>query len=357
MIDFTLPEVKPEEENESFGRFVIAPLEPGFGITVGNALRRVLLGALPGAAVTAIRIDGILHEFSTVPEMKEDVIEFILNVKEIRIRPITGRPGTMRLEVAREGPIYAGDIEPSPDFEIANPELYLATMNSDKFKLSVEFQVEIGRGYRPATYESNLPIGVIPVDAVFSPIRRVSFNVEKMRIGQRSDYEKLILEIQTDRTITPAGALREASKILVRHFEHIAGFGVPEAEKRAELVATPAKEEDKNLIPLEQIGLSTRTYNALRRAKIFTVGDFLSKSKEELLKLRNFGIKSWEEVWSKLEAMGIAERPAEEVPAAPAEEVAEERAEEVEEAKAEEEEELKLEELKEKLKRKFRLKE
>ncbi len=295
MLQDVKPLIEYETTSSDFGRFVISPLQRGFGITMGNALRRVLLNSLPGAAVAAVKIEGVSHEFSTIPYMKEDMIDFLLNVKGIRIRPLSGRQGNLYLEILGEGPVLAGDIKSSADFEIANPELILATLDSPEAKLDVEFQVELGKGYKPAVDGGNYSaIGIIPVDAIFTPIRRVNYDVEKTRVGQVSDYDKLTLEIWTDGTITPQEALSRSAEILREHFS---------------LLSRPLEklEEDKRNISVEQLGFSSRTLNSLRRNKIATIGELLEKSEEELLNLKNFGQKSLEEVLKRLEEIGLAE--------------------------------------------------
>ena len=199
--------LEEEESDETFGRVVAEPLEAGFGITIGNALRRSLLSALPGTAITAVRIDGVEHEFTTVPNMKEDIVEFLLNVKDIRIRSLTDRPGKMYLEASGEGEVTASQIQQTADYEIVNPELHLATLESSEARLSVEFTVEPGRGYVPAGTSEGLAIGVIPVDAIFSPVRRVNYRVEHTRVGQVTNFDRLVLEVWTDGTMNPTDAV------------------------------------------------------------------------------------------------------------------------------------------------------
>ena len=218
MSHLVTPRVECVESEGSHGRFVAEPLDRGFGITVGNALRRVLLGSLRGAAVTWIRIEGIQHEFSTMAHMKEDATEFLLNVKGLRFRPLTGQEGRLVLEVEGEKVVRAGDIKSSTDFEIANPDLYLATLDSPKAKLYVEFNVALGKGYVPASHGDGLPIGTIPVDAIYTPVQKVSYSVEPVRTGQYIGYEKLLLDIWTDGTMSAAEALSQSSQILKEQF-------------------------------------------------------------------------------------------------------------------------------------------
>ena len=305
------PAVRVLESGDTFGRFSVEPLEPGFGITVGNAMRRVLLSSVPGTAITWVRIEGILHEYSTIPGVKESVTEFLLNVKGIRIRALTGRTsGRMRLEVKGEGRVCAGDISAPADFEIVNPEHYLATLNSDDSELRVEFNVEQGKGYRPATSADGLPLGVLPVDAIFSPVTRVNYTVENVRVGGRTDYERLALEVWTDGTVAPIDAVRTSAQILVDHFFLLANAGKePEAEGPATMDIPPEVFQK----PLEELGLSPRTLNALKRARLSKVGEVLSMSREQLLSIRNFGDKSLKELYSALSALGYPPRDAEAV--------------------------------------------
>jgi DNA-directed RNA polymerase subunit alpha len=219
------PQIECAELSDKYGRFVIEPMERGFGITLGNALRRVILSSLPGAAVTWIRIDGIQHEFSTIPHMKEDTVDFLLNVKTIRLRPLTSHSGILKLEAEGEGDVLAGNIQPSADFEVVNPDLHLATLDSTKAKLNVEFNIEKGTGYRPAGqgYQGweqgeHLPIGVIPVDAIFTPARKVNYTVETTSVGQRS-YERLILDVWTDGTTSPVDAVSHSAHLLIEQFQ------------------------------------------------------------------------------------------------------------------------------------------
>jgi DNA-directed RNA polymerase subunit alpha len=290
------PTIECERASDSYGRFIIEPLEPGFGITLGNALRRVLLSSLPGAAVTAVRIEGVQHEFSTIPHVKEDCMEFMLNIKGIRLRSLSEHPGKLTLEVAGEGAVCAGDIKPSPDFEIVNPELHLATLDSADAKLDVEFYVEQGKGYREAKPDDSLPIGLLPLDAIFTPIRRVNFAVEKARVGQVSNYDRLILEVWTDGTISPMEALTQSARLLTEQFAVFSDLAKPP------VIEAKAGPYD---VPIEQLGLSSRTFNCLKRSKITNVGQLLEKSREELEAMKGFGRRSLEEVWDRLQAHGF----------------------------------------------------
>jgi len=324
------PNVECEEISESYGKFVVEPLSPGFGVTLGNSLRRVLLGSLPGAAVTAVKIEGVQHEFTTIPHVKEDVIEFLLNVKELRLKSFSERSGRLFLEVKGEGTVCAGDIKPSADFEVVNPELHLATLDSPEAVLEVAFYVEKGTGYLPAGRGDGLPLGVIPVDAIFTPVHRVNYTVEKTRVGQMSNYDRLILEVWTDATISPSEALSNSADILVKHFSLFHDLG--KAPVEVEKTFVPPIPPEQYDMPLEQLGLSARTFNSLRRSGITKVGELLERTDDDLLGLRSFGQISLAEVKGRLETLDI--KPI----AAPQEEEAEERPSEEGEAPEEMEE-------------------
>ncbi|MBA7506894.1 DNA-directed RNA polymerase subunit alpha [subsurface metagenome] len=309
MSQLVIPRIKCVESRDNFGSFLAEPLERGFGVTLGNALRRVLLGYLPGAAVTRVKIEGIQHEFSTIPYVKEDATEFLLNVKTLRLKPLSDQPGKLTLEVAGEGQVCAADIKPSSDFEIANPELYLATLDSPEARLYVEFDVELGIGYRQAESSDNLPIGTIPLDAIFTPIRKVNFTVEPIHIGQETSRERLSLEVWTDGTISPIDAISGSANILVEQLSPFVDYArVSEIMVGEELIRLPIPEEKYN-IPVEQLDLTVRTMNCLRRAGIATVGEIIIKGEKELLKLRNFGQKSKQEIEERLNGLGLSLTP------------------------------------------------
>ena len=292
------PEVKTLELDETYGRFALEPLERGFATTLGNPLRRVLLSSIPGAAVTWVRIDGVLHEYSTLPHMKEEVMEVIQRVKTIRLRAQTERPGRLRLEARGPGEVYAGDIVAPADFEIVNPELHLATLDSAEGALNMEFNVERGTGYVPAQQSVGYSIGTLPVDAIFSPVRKVNFAVEHTRVGQVTDYERLVLEVWTDRTISPLDAVHTAAKVLMDHSALLIGAGMESGGESGPGAAIPAEIYN---ITVEKLELSSRTLNCLKRAGINKVGEVLERTAEELLKIRNFGEKSLEELRARLE--------------------------------------------------------
>lgn len=301
------PQIEVEEATDDYARIVAAPLPPGFGITLGNALRRVLLSSLQGAAVTSVRIDNVQHEFSTIPNVKEDTIEFLLNVKELRLRALADRPGTLVLDISgRSGPITASDITLPEHYEIVNPDLYLATVDSEGGRLYVEFNVEQGRGYQPAGQVDGTTIGVIPVDAIFSPVRKVNYKIEHTRVGQATNYDKLTLEIWTDGTMTAVESVSKSAEVLIdqfRLFSHMGRPAMPTVERG--LGAGRQLPPDKYNMPIEDLNLSMRAYNCLRRSGLMTVGQVLEKSEEELLALRNFGRKSYDELRERLDEMNL----------------------------------------------------
>jgi DNA-directed RNA polymerase subunit alpha len=300
-----LPKVECVESTETYGRFVAEPVEKGFGVTLGNAMRRVLFSSLPGAAITWVIIEGIQHEFSTVPHVKEDIIDFLLNVKEIRLRHLAQRSGRLRLEVEGEGQVFAGDIKPSSDFEIVNPEHYLATLDSPKAKLSVELNVDIGRGYMPASSSDSLPIGTIPIDAVFTPVRKVNFLVEPSGLREGSNEEKLILEVWTDGSISPLEAVTQSAAILIEQFGCFRELARAITQEGAEVAWQRLIPPEQYLMPLDQLNLSTHTYNSLRRGGVTTLGQILERGLEGLCGLAGFGAKSKEEVEAALKRLDL----------------------------------------------------
>lgn len=301
-----LPKIEGDVVTRSYGRFVISPLESGYGVTVGNALRRVLLSSLGGAAVTSLRVSGVFHEFSDIPNAKEDMTELILNVKQIRLRSTAEGPVYLRVDTHGKTVITAGDLEAPSEVEILNPEVHLLTLDTPDTEMELELTVEKGRGYSPAEERGKLPIGQIPVDAIFSPIKKVNVTIGRERVGQVTDYDRLELEIWTDGTMRPAEALSQAARLLVRHFAPIAEYGeaVPEEEAVAPAVAlTPADQ-----MPIEELKLSMRAYNCLKRAGITRVGEVLNKlakGPNEILAIRNFGQKSLDELLEKLQERGL----------------------------------------------------
>ncbi len=298
------PEIRVLETQDNYGKFAVEPLEPGYGVTLGNPMRRALLTSIPGTAVTWVKIDGILHEFSTIPHLKEDVAEFLVNIKAVRLKSLADRPGKLRLEFAREGVVTAGDISVSSDFEIVNPEVELANMESSDGRLSVEFNVEQGKGYVPAGHTEGLPIGVLPVDAIFSPVRKVNYIVESTRVGQITNYERLIMDVWTDGTVSPVDAVKKGAELLLEHFflfanADKAGEGTAE---RPSFTATIPMEQYNT--PIEKLDLSSRILNCLKRSNINKVGQILGTDEAELLKIRNFGAKSLDELNDRLRELG-----------------------------------------------------
>lgn len=305
MAGLALPKVECVEGTEIYGRFSAEPVEKGFGVTLGNSLRRVLLSSLPGAAITWVMIEGVQHEFSTIPHVKEDTIDFLLNVKGIRLRHLAQRSGKMRLEVEREGQVCAGDIKPSADFEIVNPELYLATLDSPKAKLSIEFNVEIGRGYVPASSSDSLPIGTIPIDAIFTPVRKVNFLVEPSSLREGSNQEKLILEVWTDGSVSPIEAVSQSASILIEQFGCFRELARAITQEGAEVAWQRLIPPEQYLMPLDQLNLSTHTYNSLRRGGVTTLGQILERGLDGLCGLAGFGAKSREEVEAALKRLDL----------------------------------------------------
>jgi len=302
------PEIRVLESEETYGKVAVEPLPRGFGLTIGNPLRRILLSSTNGSAITWVKIDDVVHEYAAVPGVKEEVMELLLNVKRIRIRSQSDRAGKMRLDVTGEGRVCAGDISTSSDFEIVNPELHLATLDSDTAHLSMEFNVEQGVGYQVAAQAdgtSNPPVGVLPVDAVFSPVRKVNYNVERTRVGQVTDYERLIMEVWTDGTIRAVEAIQQAAENLVDHFFLFSNINkvAEEGTERLPLVVSPEIYQT----PIEKLELSPRTLNCLKRSHISKVGEVLEMSDDELLKIRNFGEKSLDELKEKLVEHGVTD--------------------------------------------------
>jgi DNA-directed RNA polymerase subunit alpha len=301
-----IPKIECIESEDSFGRFSAEPLERGFGVTLGNALRRVLLGYLPGAAVTQVRIDGIRHEFTTIPHAKEDVTDFLLNVKAIRIKPLSGQPGKLVLDVQGEGQVCAADIKPSTDFEVTNPEINLITLDSPEAKLYIEFDIELGEGYRTAESNDSMPVGTIPVDAIFSPTRKVNFSTEPVHVGRETSHERLILEVWTDGTTTPVDAISRAAGILIEQLSPFVEYVKVSQMKAEEQLIRLSIPDEKYNMPVEQLDLSVRTMNCLRRGGISTVGELIGKKAKDLLQLRNFGQKSFHEIQDKLKELGLS---------------------------------------------------
>lgn len=296
-----MPKIECIASTDSFGQYKIEPLEPGYGTTLGNALRRVLLSSLPGAAVTSIRIEGIYHEFATVPHVREDVTQIVLNVKRIRLRSYAERPVKLWLQAKGRGVVRVGDIECPSTVEIVNPDQVIASLDAEDAYLDIELNVEKGRGYRPAEAHENLPIGLIPVDAIFSPITKVNYVVERTRVGQMTDFDRLIMEIWTDGSISPGDALSYAAQVLVQYCSLIAESSKVEEveEEEAAGVVIPTHLYQ---VPIDDLELSTRTHNCLKRAGIANVGQILEMDDKDLLAIRNLGDKSLTEIRESLVA-------------------------------------------------------
>ncbi len=310
LTSMVLPKIERDAITRKYGRFVISPLERGFGTTLGNALRRVLLSSLPGAAVTSIRVSNVHHEFSAIPYVKEDMTQLILQIKQLRVKLYDGRESArLRLEVKGAGTVTAADVHAPPEVEIINPDLYLFTVDSSDAELEMEMTVESGRGYSPSEERGRLPIGEIPIDAIYSPIRRVNFDVERARVGQKTNYDKLVLEIWTDGTIRPEEAMSSAARTLIEHLS-IVGSIDPEDEvlirSHSQAIIEPADDgRDSHLyeIPIEQLDLSVRVFNSLKRTGITNVGEvleMLDRGPDAMLAIRNFGEKSLDELVDKL---------------------------------------------------------
>ena len=303
--------VEGDATSRNYGRFIISPLESGYGLTLGTALRRVLLSSLPGAAITSIRVSDVHHEFSAIPGVREDMTQLILQVKQLRLKLFdTDAPARLRLEHRGEGTVTAADIIVPAEVEIVNSDLYLFTVDAPDAHLELEFEVQSGRGYSPAEDRGRLPIGELPVDAIFSPVRRVNFDVERARVGQRTNYDRLVLEIWTDGTIRPEDALSQAAQILQKHLVVISGIQpdegfVSEGNEPAE--ETHGRKAELYEKPIEELDLSVRVFNSLKRTGITTVGDvldMLARGPDAMLAIRNFGEKSLDELVEKLKDKG-----------------------------------------------------
>lgn len=310
LINMVTPKIEREAEARNYGKFVISPLERGFGDTLGNSLRRVLLSSLDGAAITSMRVSDVTHEFVDIPGVREDVIQVILQVKQIRMILHEGDSAHLHLDVRGEGVVTAADIQVPAEVEIVNPELYLFTVDDAKTKLDIDFTVERGRGYSPAADRSGkLPIGELPVDAIYSPVKRVNFTVGSARVGQSTNYDRLNLEIWTDGAISPEKALAGSSRIIIDHLKFITGvsdetimLGIEKEVVGSHLTSEAAE------TPIENLDLSVRVFNSLKRTGVKTVGDvleLLDKGEEAVMSIRNFGEKSLDELRDKMKDKGF----------------------------------------------------
>ncbi|MBX3060682.1 MAG: DNA-directed RNA polymerase subunit alpha [Anaerolineae bacterium] len=309
MNNLILPKIESTAMSQEYGRFVIGPLERGYGTTLGNSLRRVLLASLPGAAITSIRVTDVPHEFSAIEHVREDMMQLILNVKQLRLKLHGTDTARLRLEVHGAGTVTAADLQTPPEVEVVNPDLYLFTVDSDEAFLEIEMTAETGRGYSPAEERGRLPIGELPVDAIYSPIRRVGYEVEKTRVGQVADYDRIVMQIWTDGTIKPEDALAQSAQIMMQVLRPIAGVSeetfMPEIVEEEEEGSIPNELYDT---PIEQLDLSVRVFNSLKRTGITKVGemlDMLDRGEETMLAIRNFGEKSLDELKAQLRVKGF----------------------------------------------------
>lgn len=302
-----MPKIEREAVARNYGKFIISPLESGYGITIGNALRRVLLSSLEGAAVTSIRVTDVPHEFSVISGVREDVLQLMLNIKKLRLILHEGDSARMRIEVQGEGVVTAADVIAPAEVEIVNPELYLLTVDDDKVRLEIEMNTQRGRGYSPSDERGRLPIGELPTDAIFTPVRRVSYEIGRARVGQDTGFDSLIIEIWTDGAIKPEEALSQSAQLIMAHLRDISGV------TEESLILAAAVEEEPTLasevfeIPIENLDLSVRVFNSLKRTGITNVGeilDMLERGSDAMLSIRNFGEKSLDELCERLQEKG-----------------------------------------------------
>ena len=319
MFDFERPNIEVAEisEDKKYGKFVVEPLERGYGITLGNSLRRIMLSSLPGAAVSQVKIEGVLHEFSSIPGVKEDVTEIIMNIKSLAIKnnSETNEPKTAYIEFEGEGVVHASDIQVDQDIEILNPDLVIATLSGGKeSKLYMELTITKGRGYVSAdkNKSEDLPIGVIAVDSIYTPVERVNMTVENTRVGQVTDYDKLTLDVYTNGTLAPDEAVSLAAKVLSEHLSLF--IDLSENARTAEVMVEKEDDEKEKVLEMsiDELELSVRSYNCLKRAGINTVEELINKTPEDMMKVRNLGRKSLEEVQAKISELGFQFRPSEE---------------------------------------------
>ncbi|MDF2984832.1 MAG: DNA-directed polymerase, alpha subunit [Eubacterium sp.] len=315
MIEIEKPRIEcvANSDDNTYGKFIVEPLERGYGITLGNSLRRILLSSLPGAAVNSIKIDGVLHEFSTVPGVVEDVTEIILNIKSLSLKMHGEGSKVIYIDANGEGPITGGDIITDQDVEILNPDLHIATLNGDH-RFYMELVISKGRGYVSAekNKQAGQPIGVIPVDSIYTPVKKVNYTVENTRVGQITDYDKLTLEVWTDGSINPDEAISLGAKILSEHLNLFVDLSDQAKHTEIMVEKEETKKEKVLEMTIEELDLSVRSYNCLKRAGINTVEDLTNKTEEDMMKVRNLGRKSLEEVLQKLQALGLLLAPSEE---------------------------------------------
>ena len=318
MFDFNKPKIEIENlsEDNRYSRFVVEPLERGFGITLGNSLRRIMLSSLPGAAVSMIKIDGVAHEFTSIPGVKEDVTEIVMNIKDLAIRSnaLTDEPKTAYIEFEGEGVVHASDIQVDSEIEIINPDLVIANLSGPESRLNMELTITKGRGYvsAEAGKTADMPIGTIPIDAIYTPIDRVNLNVEDTRVGQATDFDKLTLDVWTRGTLSPEEAVSLAAKVLGEHLKLF--IDLTETAQKIEVMSEKEDDEKEKALEMniDELELSVRSYNCLKRAGINTVEELCDKTPEDMMKVRNLGRKSLEEVLAKLKDLGLSLKPGEE---------------------------------------------
>ena len=311
MIEFEKPNIHKVEETDSYGKFVVEPLERGYGTTLGNSLRRVLLASLPGAAITSIQIDGVLHEFSTVEGVTEDVTQIILNLKKVSLKLDSEEQKDLEIDVKGPAEVTAGDIQGDGEVEVLNPDLYIATV-ADGAELHIKMTADKGRGYLSANDNKarmdDLAIGVLPIDSIYTPIERVNYTVENARVGQRNDYDKLTLDVWTDGSLTPTEAVSLGAKILTEHLAMLVNL-TEEAQNAQVMVEKEETHKEKMLeMTIEELDLSVRSYNCLKRAGINTVKELTDRTEADMMKVRNLGQKSLEEIKLKLNDLGVSFR-------------------------------------------------
>ena len=313
MIEIEKPRIDQVELTDNYGKFVVEPLERGYGITLGNALRRILLSSLPGTAVTSVHIDGVLHEFSTIDGVVEDTVDIVLNLKKLLVKLHSDDPVTIRVEADQEGPLLAGHITPDPSVEILSPDLVIATLQKGA-KLNMDITVARGRGYVSAegNKKPDHPIGLIPVDSIFTPVTKAIYHVEDTRVGQITDYDRLVLEVWTNRTIAPDSAVSLAAKILMEHIKLFTDL--TESVGSVEIMVEKEEESIDRLMEMtvEELDLSVRSYNCLKRAGINSVDELVRKTEEDMMKVRNLGKKSLQEIKEKLGDLGLSLRKSDE---------------------------------------------
>ena len=317
MFDFERPNIEVTEisEDKKYGKFIVEPLERGYGITLGNSLRRIMLSSLPGSAVSQVKIEGVLHEFSSIPGVKEDVTEIIMNIKSLAIKndSDSNEAKTAYIEYQGEGVVKASDIQTDPDIEILNPDLVIATLSGKDTKLYMELTITKGRGYVSAdkNKRDDLPIGVIAVDSIYTPVERVNMTVQNTRVGQITDYDKLTLDVHTNGTLAPDEAVSLAAKVLSEHLSLF--INLSENAKNAEVMVEKEDDEKEKVLEMsiDELELSVRSYNCLKRAGINTVEELTNRTSEDMMKVRNLGRKSLEEVLAKLKELGLQLNPSE----------------------------------------------